>query len=138
MSIGTELNNPFDLRPDPRWTWRGEIAHESGFIKFDTLEDGLRAGLLNLKNTVGAGFDTPRKLVWHYAPPEENDSAGYLAGLCMSTGWHDATPLSSVHTDPVMLIALGKAILIEEQGTPYVSTLASDVLLRAANAALAA
>jgi hypothetical protein len=135
-SIGQQLNNPFNLRPSPLYTWHGELTPCEGFCRFASLEMGLRAGMLNLFNTVRAGFNTPHKLVYHYAPPEENDSAGYLAGVCKSTGWgaDDAIPIDSEGG----LVALGAAFLIEEQGRPYVDALPPRSLSTAAFEALAA
>lgn len=142
MSIGTELNNPFDIRPDSRWTWRGQLPHASGFVAFDTIENGYRAGLLNLRNTVAAGFNTLRRLAFRYAPPSENDTDAYLAGLCKSTGWTADRIINLAGGANFgagdLLQTLGQAVLVEEQGMTYVVAIDPGVFRQAVADALVA
>lgn len=44
------FNNPFALIQKKPSNWVGLVGSENGFLKFNTVENGLRAGLLNLYN----------------------------------------------------------------------------------------
>lgn len=140
MSLGAKLNNPFDLKVSPYFRWQGEIAATTGtqdeLCEFDTLENGLRAGFKDIYNAWKFdGLPTLRALVYHYAPPTENDSEAYLSGACASTGWGPDDPLAlGVQAN---LLSCGRGFLIEEQGQSYVASIDSGLLGRAASAALA-
>lgn len=140
MSIGAKLNNPFDLKVAPTFRWQGEMIETTGMIndlcEFDTLENGLRAGFKDLFNAWKLdGLNTLRALVYHYAPPTENDSEAYLTGCVATTGWGASAPLDL--STPSLLARCGKAFLIEEQGQDYVASLDSAMFDRAVSAALA-
>jgi hypothetical protein len=139
MSKGVELNNPFDLMISPAFRWQGEIIATTGLVEglcgFDTLADGLRAGFKDLLNAWKLdGLTTLSALVAHYAPPNENDTGDYLAGVCESTGWGRFDPLDL--SDPERLEACGRAFLIEEQGEAYVNSLDPAEIASAATMAL--
>lgn len=141
MSIGIDLNNPFDIEVSPYFRWQGEIVATTGtvdnFCHFDTIEDGLRAGFKDLYNAWKMdGFSTLRQLVFHYAPPDKNDSIAYLSGVCATTGWGADDPLDLSTQDN--LATLGRAFLIQEQGKDYVASIDAATLNRAVTSALAA
>lgn len=140
MSKGVEFNNPFDLEISPYFRWQGETVATTGLVNrlcvFDTLEDGLRAGMKDLFNAWKLdGLTTLNKLGYHYAPPTENDSIAYVSGLVKTTGWGADDPIDL--STQVNLELCGKAFLIEEQGQDYVTSLDAATLARATAAALA-
>lgn len=67
-------NNPFNIiKSSVRWL--GELAgfFTDKFESFETLEKGIRAGLLNLKNGYkNKGVNTPAAIVKKYAPISDN------------------------------------------------------------------
>ena len=77
-TLGMRINNPFNLRSG-RSAWRGKIGdHEKGFVIFDTLENGVRAGIINLKNGYFSKKLSIEQLVNKYAPATENNVFSYI------------------------------------------------------------
>ena len=114
MSLGTELNNPFDLR-DSGIPWRGYLGAKEGFCQFDTIANGLRAGFRDLYTAfLKDGLNTIRKLVSKYAPPSENDTGAYMAGVVKDTGWGEDQIIDL--NNPQNLFEIGIAFLRQEQG----------------------
>lgn len=67
---GTILNNPFNVvKSSSKWQGKLPAVPGTDFEKFDTLENGIRAGLINLRNGYFAkGLDTPAKIINKYSP----------------------------------------------------------------------
>lgn len=84
---GVRNNNPLNIRKSLD-NWRGKIGDDGEFVKFDTMNNGLRAAFRNLKtyftkhkiNTVGG-------IVNRWAPPVENDTAAYINFVTLKTGY---------------------------------------------------
>lgn len=75
-SRGVKNNNPFNIIKTGI-SWFGELkglfSKDSKFEQFETLELGIRAGLLNLKNGYKLrGYNTPMSLIERYAPDNDN------------------------------------------------------------------
>ena len=83
---GYRRNNPFDLEVSkPQIPWHGLTGHEGVFLTFDTPLNGLRNGYRDLRMQQKLhGLRTVRGIVEKFAPPEENDTAGYIARVCKS------------------------------------------------------
>ena len=114
MSLGTELNNPFDLR-DEGIPWKGLIGAKDRFCEFDTIEHGLRAGFRDIHTAWKMdGLNSIRQIVSKYAPPSENDSTAYINAVCKETNLGPDDPLQL--DVPENLCALGMAVLRQEQG----------------------
>lgn len=81
MSRGIRNNNPFNIiRSNINWMGKLKglltLESESKFEQFETLEQGVRAGLLNLRNGYkNKGFNTPKKIINRYAPSFDNSVA---------------------------------------------------------------
>lgn len=58
---------------------------DNGFCVFDTLNNGTRAGIINLVHQA-AKHNTLTKLITAYAPPSENDTEAYIAYVSKETG----------------------------------------------------
>jgi len=116
MTLGLLLNNPFNLESNPV-VWFGEVRPSSKppFCQFNTLDNGLRAGIKNLYNQFHVhGLNTWREIVTKYAPPTENDTDAYLKAVCIETGVgpDDYINLSM----PSFLAKSAKAFILQEQG----------------------
>jgi hypothetical protein len=135
LPIGLRLNNPTNLRPLPRGQlWRGQSGVESGFCRFWTPEDGLRAGALNLRNQkVLHRIDTIRALISKYAPPSENDTESYIRAMCTYTGFGDSEVIDLQDADTLLLFLRG--VIRHEQGRqpfpPFMIEAAVDAALKA-------
>lgn len=75
---GMRNNNPFNIiRTNTKWQGMAEYQADPRFITFDTLEMGVRAGLVNLYNGYFKKGLTVQQMIHKYAPPHENDSDSY-------------------------------------------------------------
>lgn len=87
-SLCFRLNNPGCLR-DGASNWKGKTGSEKGFVRFSTMEYGIRASLINLRNTYfNKGLNTISKIMYKYAPPSENNTEKYIADLETWTGFN--------------------------------------------------
>jgi hypothetical protein len=120
LPLGLRNNNPGDLRPGDEW--QGMIGVNEGFIVFSDITWGIRALVRDLVNAINEGFDTITTLITHYAPPSENDTAGYIASVSSDTGLDPGLQLG---TDPDTLSSLVRAIMNKEL-SPGNSALVSD------------
>lgn len=79
--LGTmALNNPFNIRCNPANKWLGKVTPPlSSFEHFDTLEHGIRAGLILLANyRHNYGCDSVADFVSRFAPSSENPTKNYI------------------------------------------------------------
>lgn len=117
--LGVRLKNPGNLRAIDGLNWLGKIGSDQGFVIFDTVENGLRAMVVNLKNQqVMHGLRTVRGIISRYAPPSENDTAAYIKRICeaIHVGPDDQINL----LDPEMLVKFAVAVIWHEQACcPY-------------------
>lgn len=75
------LNNPFNIRNSKRNNWLGQINYDKqykAFVEFDTLEHGVRAGIILLRNYLKFGYTKPLTIIPRYAPETENNTQAYL------------------------------------------------------------
>lgn len=88
-------NNPFNLRNSDRYAWQGEIGTDyQGFVIFDTLDNGVRAGIKNLINGYFSKGLTIRQMITKYAPPTENNTENYIKYVAKPFGKDSHVPLS--------------------------------------------
>lgn len=80
---GLRNNNPFNIRHSgSKWKGLCKKQTDKDFCQFETLEYGLRAGLMLLRNYIRKGYDTPVKIINRFAPKSENDTDSYLLYVC--------------------------------------------------------
>lgn len=76
---GIRNNNPLNIRWDGRTQWLGMTGADSaGFVKFETMPYGFRAAARILNTYRNRGVVTLSGIVNAWAPPNENDTAGYI------------------------------------------------------------
>ena len=74
-------NNIFNIRKGSKWL--GMTGERKGFVEFDNREHAMRAWLLLMRTYRRRyGCKTIRQIVARYAPPTENDTAGYIRYCC--------------------------------------------------------
>lgn len=83
-----EYKNPFALiqaKPSP---WKGYVRSVGNFLVFDSVENGARAGMINLINTyLKRGRNTIATIIPVYAPePDKSKIENYIAFLEAKTG----------------------------------------------------
>ena len=61
---GFRNNNPTNIKWASPINWVGQKGKDAdGFVIFDTVENGLRAGAMNAKNKIKRGLNTVRKII---------------------------------------------------------------------------
>lgn len=102
-SRGLRNNNPGNLRWNAANKWLGQTGRDSaGYATFDTLEHGIRALAINLTNAIKGGYDTPAKLIEHYAPQSENPTEAYVRFICKLSGWNPDSQLDAKSVDTLV------------------------------------
>jgi hypothetical protein len=111
-SLGIRNNNPGNLRYDGT-NWKGSIGSASGFVKFSSVEYGIRAMAKVIANNINGGNDTIEKYITRYAPPSENDTTSYINYVAKNSGYSSNQTLND---NPVTLFKLIKAQIKVENG----------------------
>lgn len=114
-----QFNNPFNIRYNAANNWQGQTGKtERGFVKFDTLSNGLRAGLKLLNTYVnGHNLNTVSKIINRYAPPSDNNpTENYIKYV------ENAVGKSSISWNKSDIKKLGEAILFFENGNSNFAT----------------
>lgn len=110
--------NPFSLIQKNPDAWRGLVKADSkGFLEFDSIVNGVRAGFINLFNRYFfRGLNTIEEIFPVYAPPFENDTEAYIREVSRLTGF---APDAILSVDDYLKI--GRAIVKVESGSNWVS-----------------
>lgn len=116
VSRGLRNRNPGNIRRSAT-RYRGEVrpSGDSAFKRFESLAWGYRAIFVLLHTyRVRHGLTTPAQMIARWAPPAENDTAGYIRAVCGQTG---IAPDRGIDTrDPALMIPLAAAISRVENG----------------------
>lgn len=79
-SLGKRNNNPFNIRYNNLNKWQGLTGQNKGFCVFSSMEFGLRAGIILLKNYVQKEkLHTLEDIIGRFAPASENNTRGYIS-----------------------------------------------------------
>lgn len=109
-------NNPFNIRRSDKNKWVGKVYDNTGpFEVFDTLGHGIRAGmklLLNY-NTI-YNLNTVEGIISKFAPPNENNTNGYIASIYKYTGFDKGKVLDLSDRDTMVRLAVN--IIVVESG----------------------
>lgn len=116
---GLRINNPFNLKYFSIG-WRGETGQggkDNLFSVFDTPENGIRAGMINIHTKMTRdGDNTVRKLITRLSPAFENPTEGFISFVA---GRLAVAPDQPITWRP-NIFALSKAIIHFENGKqPY-------------------
>ena len=113
---GIALNNPMNIEKNSI-AWQGEstLNDDPTFIRFETPEMGLRAGMKTLLTYQRKDdLEHIAAFITRYAPPVENNTTAYINDVCARCGV-GPTDYFDVEV-PDNLIKLAQAIVIHEQG----------------------
>ena len=123
-TTGFTNNNPFNLKFF-NIGWRGEVGTDGTFSIFDTSENGIRAGMLNIHTKMERdGLRTVRKLISRLSPTFENPTEAFISFVSIRVGVAPDQQINFMQH----IIQLSKAIIQFENGSqPF-----SDVELQAA------
>jgi hypothetical protein len=114
---GLRNNNPGNLIITAN-AWQGKIPVDQNtdghFEQFRELRWGIRAMLKDIIHDIRGGRNTLTSLINEYAPPHENDTAGYIAFVSNLTG---LLPDSAIVINRPVLTGLVLAKMKMENGT---------------------
>lgn len=127
LTRGLRNNNPGNIREGKGDStfWVGERATDDdpNFEEFNSLPYGIRAAVVLFRNYQSLyGLDSIRKIATRWAPPSENDTAGYIARLSARTG---IPPDARINLRSAQIYPFLRAVFREESG-PLADTLISD------------
>lgn len=115
-SRGLRNRNPGNIRRSAI-RYRGEVhpSTDPAFKQFETIAWGYRAIFVLLHTyRVRYGRTTPAQMIARWAPPAENDTAGYVRAVC---GWTGLMPDRRIDTrNPAVMIPLAAAVSRVENG----------------------
>lgn len=111
------LNNPGNIRVSAD-KFQGEIrpSLSGSFKTFKAPEYGYRAMFKILQTYIRSGIDTPKEIIYTWAPPVENNSANYLKFVTKTAGLSETEKISG--QDAPRLKKLVSAMAHFEQGKP--------------------
>ncbi len=123
-SLGIVNNNAGNVRDLPVGTWMGQVGNNKGFVVFESMDWGVRAWLSNFYSSVkNHQTDTIEKYISRYAPPSENDTAGYIAYISSQTGIPSTAPIP---LDRDSINSIMKAQFQKELGDTYAAYVTQD------------
>lgn len=110
-------NNPANIRYNKKNNWLGQIGSDNGFCVFDTIEHGLRALIVLLRNYINVyKLHSVSEIISRYAPACENDTRNYISyvnGFLRSRG----VDPNNIKVNDECLVYLGCAICRMETST---------------------
>ena len=108
---GYRNNNPLNIRKNVANAWKGKVVPGTDplFEQFITMAYGYRAALKLLRNYIGSGHNTIRKIVGKWAPPSENNTSSYVANVASRTGIDADTVISRNDREKLCKIAYAMA-----------------------------
>jgi hypothetical protein len=107
--------NPFNVRISNQ-KWKGKLSDNTDgvFEQFDTIENGIRCGLIILRTYIEkyhlVAIDT---IIRRFAPSNENDTEAYIKTVCHETGFERFQTLEFTLDDMLPLV---KSICFVENG----------------------
>lgn len=132
MPRGIRNNNPLNLGYVPG---QGAAGSDGRFGQYATMEQGIAAEHRQLMRYQDEGNDSLIKIIRKWAPPSENDTAGYIHAVSESTGYDPDQKLNM--RDPVVAARVMRAMAEREVGrrnVPDAATFAAGVGLNNGNA----
>lgn len=114
--LGIRDCNPWNLQQE-HIPWMGELPTQAatGEIVFDSMVDGIRAGVKLCYTYQEEGYDTPLKFVMRFSPAKAgNPTTQYIQNVCAWTGFPFDQALD--FHDPKVMRPWARAIWRQEQG----------------------
>ena len=93
---GIRNNNPGNIEANAI-SWQGKIGDDGRFIKFDKMENGVRALTILISNYYYRhGLKTIRGMIDRYAPPVENNTTSYVNHVAAKVGIDPDQPIQQI------------------------------------------
>lgn len=117
---GIRNNNPLNIRKGNNWQGERPVQTDKAFEQFVSMEFGLRAGFILLRNYItGKGgkiakCDTIERIIYRWAPESENNTKAYIDTVVKHTGIHAREIIA--FSDRKKLVAIVRAMAFVECG----------------------
>jgi len=108
---GYRNNNPLNIRHNAD-VFQGEIkGNDKSFKTFSSMPYGYRAAFVTLGTYLSRGYNTIEKIITKWAPPNENNTAGYIANVEKWSGVPRHKELTAASgADYIMIVAAMSAV----------------------------
>lgn len=137
------MNSPLGIRDLNPWNlqechipWLGLLPKQSatGELVFDTMIDGIRAGVKLCYTYQEEGYSTPLKFIMRFSPSGAgNPTTDYIQNVCDWTGFPFDRDLD--FHDPKVIRPWARAIWRQEQGLEYSKQITDEELTAGIEAA---
>jgi len=135
--LGIRANNPWNLQ-QAHVPWLGLVPAEepdTGELVFDTMTDGIRAGVKLCYTYQEQGRNTPLTFITAFSPAAAgNPTAQYVTNVC---GWTGFAPDQALDFhDETTMLAWARAIWRQEQGLEWATSITDDEIREGITAAV--
>lgn len=126
LPLGLKNNNVGNIRPNPNYTWLGQIGVNKGYVVFKDIEHGIRAMAKDLHTKITIdGLNEIAKYIPRYAPPTGNATQNYINAVSEYSG----IPSNQILTaDAPTLLKLVPAHIRVEVGAPDYKLITQDMI----------
>ena len=115
---GIRNNNPLNIRHNRNNRWQGvyEKQTDPEFVRFASMQFGIRAGFVIIRNYIKAGHKDVASIISRWAPSNENDTDAYIRHVCEMA---DLSPFQVLKfEDKPTMLRLVDAMIRVECGKP--------------------
>lgn len=111
---GYRNNNPLNIRYSKSNKWIGEVAKNTDgtFEQFTTMAYGYRAAFQLLRKYINQyNLRTVAEIINRWAPPTENNTAGYISRVIGINGWTAAQEIDPDNKEEMTKLVYAMAIV---------------------------
>ena len=115
---GIRNNNPLNIRHNRNNRWQGVYEQQTDpeFVRFASMQFGIRAGFIIIRNYIKQGHKDVASIISHWAPSSENNTEAYIRHVCEMSG---LSPFQELHfEDHDTMVRLVDAMIRVEVGKP--------------------
>ena len=102
VSLGIQNNNPFNIKYNKFNRWKGLKGENKGFCVFESMDYGIRAGVIILRNYINKyNLTDVQSIIARWAPSSENPTSNYISYVSSYLRSHNHTPdvIRTIHYD---------------------------------------
>lgn len=115
---GLRNNNPLNIRHNRNNRWQGVYEQQTDpeFVRFASMQFGIRAGFIIIRNYIKQGHKDVASIISRWAPSSENNTEAYIRHVCEMSG---LSPFQELRfEDKDTMVALVDAMIRVECGKP--------------------
>ena len=113
---GIRNNNPLNIRHNRNNRWQGVYEQQTDpeFVRFASMQFGIRAGFIIIRNYIRQGHKDVASIISRWAPSSENNTDAYIRHVCELSG---LSPFQTLHfEDKSEMVRLVEAMIRVECG----------------------